>query len=215
MSLILDVDDSSRIIHVSGEALISDVEEEAKRHGWTLGFHESAATMPVGKWILAGAPGARDKENDPVDQWLAGIEVVLTDGRELQIKPAPRRAVGPDWLTTMIGSRGRLGTVASAHLVARNSCETRAVAYEFASIQNAQAALAWVRAMGARPLSASIVDENTLQLVIEADGPRASAVARVVERVCEERGGSVLEPSTTPDVPRASAASAIIDRLTG
>jgi alkyldihydroxyacetonephosphate synthase len=72
--------------------------------------------MNVAAWLAAGAPGARDRWSDPVDQLLAGLDARLTDGRELTIKPAPRRSVGPDLCSLFVGAGARFGTIERAWL---------------------------------------------------------------------------------------------------
>ena len=59
----------------------------------------------------AGAPGARDRWLDPVDQLLAGLDATLADGRALGVHPAPRRAVGPDLTALFVGAGERFGRI--------------------------------------------------------------------------------------------------------
>jgi alkyldihydroxyacetonephosphate synthase len=72
--------------------------------------------VTVGAWLDAGCPGSVDRYVDPVDHAFAGLEARLPDGRVLSVRPAPRRAVGPDLTALVAGCRGRFMTPLTAHL---------------------------------------------------------------------------------------------------
>jgi alkyldihydroxyacetonephosphate synthase len=72
--------------------------------------------MTVAAWLGAGAPGARDPWLDPADHVVAGLEATLPDGRLLAVRPAPRRAVGPDLVALVVGMNGRYAKVTRAWL---------------------------------------------------------------------------------------------------
>ena len=84
--------------------LTLDVERGADRHS------------TIAEWLARGAPGTRDRWLDPADQLLAGLDATLVDGRTLRIRPAPRRAVGPDLTALFVGARGRFGRIERAWL---------------------------------------------------------------------------------------------------
>ena len=109
MTDVIKFDEPSRIAHVQAGMRVHALEDELRRRGLSLGAHSSARDFGVGEWLALGAPGARDNADDPVDQIVAGLEVVLPDGREVLLRPAPRRAVGPDLVAAFIGARAALG----------------------------------------------------------------------------------------------------------
>ncbi len=84
--------------------------------GLTLDVKVPSPSVPVADWLAHGAPGARDRWLDPVDQLLAGLDATLNDGRTLSIKPAPRRSVGPDLTALFVGAGGRFGKIDRAWL---------------------------------------------------------------------------------------------------
>jgi alkyldihydroxyacetonephosphate synthase len=110
------IDRTSLLVEVSGESTLDQIETELRASGLTLAVDASALAMTVREWIDRGAPGARDAWSDPVDQLVAGFEATLKDGRALSIRPAPRRAVGPDLQALVLGCGGRFATLTKAWL---------------------------------------------------------------------------------------------------
>ncbi|HVY49387.1 MAG TPA: FAD-binding oxidoreductase, partial [Minicystis sp.] len=70
----------------------------------------------VAAWIASGARGAPDPWHDPADHLVAGFTARLASGAELAVRPAPRRAVGPDLFALFLGAGGRAGEVTSVDL---------------------------------------------------------------------------------------------------
>jgi alkyldihydroxyacetonephosphate synthase len=156
-----EVDIASQTVHVEAGALVSSVEAHLRARGLTLGAADPLDPRePVGAWLARGAPGARAHADDPVDQLVCGLEVVLADGTLLAIRPAPRRAVGPDLVPAFVGGRACLGVIVGAHLVARRATPRAEVAYRFATRDAAESARAWIRGHGVRPATTTISQDS-------------------------------------------------------
>ncbi|MCC6215263.1 MAG: FAD-binding oxidoreductase [Polyangiaceae bacterium] len=110
------IDEASLLATVSGARTLGELEATLGARGLTLGL--GAGRPPpettVAAFLAAGAPGARDPWDDPVDTIVAGFAARLRGGRELVVHPAPRRAVGPDWLALISGAGERCGEVTRA-----------------------------------------------------------------------------------------------------
>jgi alkyldihydroxyacetonephosphate synthase len=122
------LDPLSGLVHVSGAATLGEVESFLAREGLSLSLGSDAPSLAettVDAWIAAGARGAPDPWSDPVDHLVAGFSAVLRSGGELEIRPAPRRAVGPDLFAMFLGMRGRVGRIVSAHLRAHGAERAR------------------------------------------------------------------------------------------
>jgi len=160
------------------------------------------ARVDVASWLARGAVGARAHADDPVDQLVCGLEVVLADGTLLTIRPAPRRAVGPDLLPSFVGGRACLGVIVGAHLVARSVVPHTDVVYRFAARADAESARAWIRGRGVRPVSTALNtdDGDVTYLQVRVEGHRAirDASLATVARVALERGGRICEPPVAP-----------------
>ena len=115
-STTVEIDPTSLLARAGGHTEMAALERQLGDAGLTLdaGFDEPGAT--VGEWLARGAPGARDRWLDPVDQLVAGFDATLVDGRALRMRPAPRRAVGPDLSALFVGAAGRFGRIDAAWL---------------------------------------------------------------------------------------------------
>jgi alkyldihydroxyacetonephosphate synthase len=122
------VDRVSQLVHARGDATVASIEEVLAREGLTLGLGPSAPPLgetTLSAWIARGARGAPDPWLDPVDHLVAGFTARLPSGAELEVRPAPRRAVGPDLFALFLGAEERAGTITSATLRARGAERAR------------------------------------------------------------------------------------------
>jgi alkyldihydroxyacetonephosphate synthase len=107
----LTLDRESMLACVHGSMDVEAAERHLRNAGLTLDADLPAGPRPLADWLASGAPGARDRWLDPVDHLLAGLDATLADGRVLSIRPAPRRAVGPDLTALFVGAQRRYGRV--------------------------------------------------------------------------------------------------------
>lgn len=109
------IDRSSLLACAQGTDRLPDVEARLRREGLSL---DLAAPFEgtVDEWIGSGAPGSRSPWLDPADHLVAGFVARLSDGRALEVRPAPRRAVGPDLFALFFGNGGAAGRIESVWL---------------------------------------------------------------------------------------------------
>ncbi len=107
----ITVDRDSLLASIGGTRKLDEVERELRTQGLTLDASIPSPAPTLAQWLALGAPGARDRWLDPVDQLLAGLDATLKDGRKLSIRPAPRRAVGPDLTALFVGAGDRFGRI--------------------------------------------------------------------------------------------------------
>ncbi len=105
------LDATSLLVLASATARLLDIEAKLNVDGYTLALEPLPSDVAIGAWIAAGAPGTPAWWKDPVDHLVAGFDARLLDGREFSIRPAPRRAVGPDLLSLIFGAGDRLLTL--------------------------------------------------------------------------------------------------------
>lgn len=106
----ISLDEESLLVHAKGAERLADLEATLGAQGLTLDL-ETVPDLTVAAWLESGAEGARPAWLDPADHLVAGI----TTSR-FSIKPAPRRAVGPDLLSIVLGARGQFVQIESVWL---------------------------------------------------------------------------------------------------
>jgi alkyldihydroxyacetonephosphate synthase len=107
----LELDRESLLASIDGTATLATAERLLNDAGLTLDARFPSPETTLAEWLAQGAPGSRDAWLDPADQLLAGLDATLTSGRVLSVRPAPRRAVGPDLTALFVGAGGRFGRV--------------------------------------------------------------------------------------------------------
>lgn len=108
----ITLDAKSLLVEAKGDQPLGDLEREAGEHGYTLGVDVGAhAETTLAEWLGKGAPGAASAFADPADHLVAGLEATLANGKKLEVRPGPRRAVGPDLVALLVGTRGHLGHI--------------------------------------------------------------------------------------------------------
>ena len=122
----ITVDRTSLLVEVEASVRLGECEDTLRAGGLTLGVDPVDRDATVGEWLARGADGAPDSWSDPADHLVAGIQATMKDGRRLSIRPAPRRAVGPDLIALLVGMRGRFATIERAWLRVHSAAGDRA-----------------------------------------------------------------------------------------
>lgn len=117
----MKLDRASLLVEVPGTATLRDVEDFAS----PLTLDVWVSDVTVAAWLAAGAPGAPSGFEDPADHLVAGLVARLHDGRRIEIRPSPRRAVGPDLAALVLGAHERFAVVESAWLRVHVAPRTR------------------------------------------------------------------------------------------
>jgi alkyldihydroxyacetonephosphate synthase len=134
------LDRASLLVELEAAAILGVCEAALQAEGLTLGLEaidaKLAASVTVGAWLAQGAPGARDPWSDPADHLVAGLTATLNDGPTLTIRPAPRRAVGPDLIALVVGMNERYARVERAWLRIHRRDAARPEAHAFVAERN-------------------------------------------------------------------------------
>lgn len=104
----VEFDEVSQLVDVDASLSLDQVENLLFKRGLSLGVGV-AGERSLGDWILAGLPGLPSAWDDPVWRLIAGFSGRLAAGQPCRLRPAPRRAEGPDLTGFFQGTTGALG----------------------------------------------------------------------------------------------------------
>ena len=126
----------------------------------------SGDAATIGGIVATNAGGPRSLKYGPVRRHLAGLDVVLPDGRQVELRHGDR---GYDLLGTFAGSEGTLGVATAVHVrVLPTPPDVRtAVAYFDGVVAAAEAAVA-ILAAGIEPAALELLDRRVLEISEQA-----------------------------------------------
>lgn len=117
MNRVLDIDTKSRFVRAEAGVMGPELAEALAAMGHTVGHEpQSFDISSVGGWVATRACGQLSARYGGIEDLLLGLGAVVPDGEILRSKVTPRRSVGPDVASLMIGSEGTLGIVTEATL---------------------------------------------------------------------------------------------------
>ena len=208
---IICYDDTSLLVHVGAGCTLTSLANSLEKRGWSLRLPTAVHAQSVGEWLARGAIGSRASQDDPVEQLVAGLTFVTASGEVVTIRPAPRRAVGPDLATAVIGARARLGVITAAWLSASLDRPLTHVAILFPTLASANASLGELRRVGVRAVRSEVsraAEGGRVDWWLERTGE-----VDIVTSVSEQHQGVWIEGQVS-HVPCAPAApSPIVEAL--
>ncbi|HET6965235.1 MAG TPA: FAD-binding oxidoreductase [Acidimicrobiales bacterium] len=206
---IVSLDPESLLVEVRAGTFGPDLESALRADGYTLGhWPQSIDLSTVGGWVACRGAGQYSTRYGKIEDMVAGLEVVLADGRIIRTGgTAPRAATGPDLTQLFVGSEGTLGVITSARLRIHPAppAERRA-AYGFQSFDAGLDACRRVLRRGATPAvlrlydpaesarNFDVADTALLIVVDEGDPGLVDAVMQVVGSEAAAVGASQLDP---------------------
>jgi alkyldihydroxyacetonephosphate synthase len=208
---ILGWDEASGHVTVEPGILGITVEEACLARGWTLGHYPSSLPVStVGGFVATRSVGQLSTRYGRIDDMVAGLRVVLSDGTEVRLRPQPSSGVGPDLRRLFLGSEGTFGVILEVALRLHPVPEHRAdAAYRFSDFATGAAAIRALMQAGLRPslLRLYDADDTNLQvshlgigegggclMLTSCEGLRSVAEAEAAEiaSICQNAGASAL-----------------------
>lgn len=199
-----DVDEMSGIVEVETGVFGPDLERRlTMHHGLTVGhFPQSFDLATVGGWVACRGAGQYSTRYGKIEDMVAGLEVVLADGRVVRTGGSPAAAVGPDLTQVFVGSEGTLGVITKVWLRAHPVADVeRRAAYSFPTLSAGFEACRRILRRGATPAVLRLYDgiesqrghggdgtECILLVLDEGDEAIVDAAMRVVDEVCTALG---------------------------
>lgn len=205
---IVAIDHDSLLVEVGAGMFGPDLESALRAEGFTLGhWPQSIDLSTVGGWVACRGAGQYSTRYGKIEDMVAGLEVVLADGRVIRTGgAAPRAATGPDLSQIFVGSEGTLGVITSALLRIHPAppAERRA-AYSFPDFHAGLEACRRTLRAGATPAvlrlydpvesarQFDVADRAVLIVIDEGDPALIDAVMDVVHREVEACSGVVAD----------------------
>jgi alkyldihydroxyacetonephosphate synthase len=206
---IVAVDSTSLVVDVAAGTFGVDLERTLRsEHGLTLGhWPQSIDLSTVGGWLACRSAGQYSTRYGKIEDMVAGLDVVLADGRHIATGGrGPREAAGPDLTQLFVGSEGTLGVITRARLRLHPvpAAERRA-SYVFSGAEGFAAGLEACRNIlreGATPAVLRLYDnqetkhtygieDGALLIVLdEGNATLVDAVMQVVDRACAQEGAA-------------------------
>ena len=111
MNSMMSIDTESQLATFGAGAPGPIVEEELKKHGYTLGhFPQSWELSTLGGWVASRSSGQQSLHYGRIENMFAGGRIETLNGTMI-IPTIPASSAGPDVREMILGSEGRLGII--------------------------------------------------------------------------------------------------------
>jgi alkyldihydroxyacetonephosphate synthase len=204
MNKFLNLDELSLVAESEAGIMGANLELELNNRGYSVGnIPQSLYCSTLGGWIATRAAGQFSTKYGKIEDMVLGMEVVLPDGNLLNIKPVPRRSVGPSLKDIFLGSEGTLGIVTRATVsVHPLPSLTIKQSFNFPSIEVAVDVVRQILRAEAEPAVVRIFDEAESERYFPKIGRKVTTIfisegeteyteldAKVIRRICRESAG--------------------------
>lgn len=203
MNRIVDIDPTSCMVRVQAGMNGAQFEAELSARGFSANhLPQSIAMSTVGGWAACRGAGQASSRYGKIEDIVVGLQAVLPDGRPLNVRPVPRRAVGPGIQHLLIGSEGVFGFITELTMrICRLPEHQAGAVYAFPSLQDGLDAMREIVQREGRPSVMRLYDEaesrartegigafvaHPILAILEFSGPRvlATAEAALAEEIC-------------------------------
>ncbi len=204
MNRFLSLDELSLVAEFEAGIMGANLELELNHRGYSTGnIPQSLYCSTLGGWVSTRAAGQFSTKYGKIEDMVLGMEVVLPDGNLLNIRPVPRRSVGPSLNDLFLGGEGTLGIVTRAtisiHPLPRLTVKQ---SFIFPSVEVGVDVVRQILKAEARPAVVRIFDEVesgryfprigrkvTTIFISEGETEYTTLDASVIRRISRENGG--------------------------
>lgn len=212
LNRLLNLDETDGLVRVEAGMNGARFEEALNARGWTCGhFPQSLKMSTVGGWVACRGAGQASSRYGKIEDMVVGLRTVVPTGEIVEVRPLPRRAVGPGLRDLFVGAEGTLGVVTEVTLrIWRQPEVRRPLILAFPDLPSAWSALRTTMQAELRPEVARLYDETesrerTKGTGVFADRPvlcilvfsgkrRLAEVEEALCReICERQGAAVSD----------------------
>jgi alkyldihydroxyacetonephosphate synthase len=157
---VVQLDETSLLIHAQAGVTGTQLQKILAPRELSLGDYPPAVlTSSLGGIIAVRTPGKSSARHGFFEDAVVGVSAVLSNGKTVHTRVAPRRATGPDLLRAFCGSEGTIGFITSAVLKIHRAPQARFLtAYAAPSVESAIAAVYLALREEAAPAGIRIYD---------------------------------------------------------
>jgi|GEM_PF-6009071 len=194
LASVLELNETALLCTVQVGLTIGAFEEYLAEHGLTLGASMVAPTRTLGALLAAPRPDEASPRTGPLVGQCVAVGAVLADSTVISTRIAPRKAVGPDLMHAIIGSRGTLGILTDATFrVLRRGDARHQAAFTLPSVEAALAVARTLVVEGARPAELLVTaDPPSLFITVEGTAAVAESERQLAASLCASRGGTAV-----------------------
>jgi alkyldihydroxyacetonephosphate synthase len=117
MNKVLDINEIDGTVTVQAGMNGRQFEDALRARGYTAGHLPQSINMStVGGWVACRGAGQASSRYGKIEDIVIGLKAVLPNGRELEVRPVARRAVGPSVKDILVGSEGVFGFITQVTL---------------------------------------------------------------------------------------------------
>ncbi len=170
---VVAVDQPSGLVEVRAGTFGPDLEDELRATwGLTVGhLPQSFELATVGGWVACRGAGQYSTRYGKIEDMVAALEVVLSDGSVVRVGDPPAAAVGPDLTQLFVGCEGTLGIITSVTLRAHPVAEVeRRAAYAVGTWSAGVETCRRILRRGATPAVLRLYDATETQRSHGGDG---------------------------------------------
>lgn len=206
LNKILSLSDENLTITCQAGVYIKDLEAYVNEKGYILGHYpQSMDLAQMGGLVATRSTGQFSTKYGGIEDLLLGLEAVLPNGEIVNIKPSPRRAVGPDLRHLLMGSEGFIGIITQVTVKIFPKPEARWMqAYRVDTIRQGLEIIRKIMREGVKPAVVRLHDwlecekpygafmeegENLLIFLSEGDEGLCNYEGKIIDRVVTENGG--------------------------
>lgn len=172
MADLLEVDETSLVVHAQAGIRLVHLEEALRRQQLTLGCPLSGGPAAT----LGGALASPERaQRSPLYGRLAdaciAVSLACTDGKVIHTRVVPRSATGPELTRVFVGSRGVLGVITAAVLRVHRVPESeRPLLQRYPDLTHALTAARRIVAEGVRPAQLIVLNEAQARAEVGSPG---------------------------------------------
>jgi alkyldihydroxyacetonephosphate synthase len=157
---LIEIDEFNGLATVEAGMNGGAFEKALNEAGWTCGhLPQSIHISTVGGWAACRGGGQASSRYGKIEDIVVGLKAVLPDGRPIEIRPVPRRSVGPSLVDLFVGSEGTLGVITELTLrIWRKPEVERGVVLAFPNLPAAWAAARRIMQAELRPTVVRLYD---------------------------------------------------------